>query len=32
MPGSVVRAGFADEIVPLGKMASKLTDIVRTKR
>jgi two-component system chemotaxis response regulator CheB len=32
MPGSVVRAGLADEIVPLGKLASRLTDIVWTKR
>jgi two-component system chemotaxis response regulator CheB len=28
MPGSVARAGFADEILPLGKMASRLLELV----
>lgn len=28
MPGSVVRAGVADEVVPLGAMATRLTEIV----
>ena len=32
MPGSVVRAGLSDEVVPLGKLASRLTDLVRMRR